>query len=164
MTIEEVIGLLEMQEEILQFSHFTNGDAWELGRALVEEGRRRKAAIIVSIRLNNGFTVFQYAFDGTSEYNAQWVERKHNTVSATNHSSLLLYMTLKLNNETLEDAHLDPKKYETSGGGFPIHVEEVGVIGSIVISGLDPVSDHDVIVRALSKYLHIDEVPRIRAV
>ena len=27
MTIDEVISVLEMQEEILQFSHFTNADA-----------------------------------------------------------------------------------------------------------------------------------------
>jgi len=164
MTIEEVIRLLEMQEEILQFSHFTNADAWELGHALVDECRRKNASAIISIRLNNGFTVFQYAFDGTSEYDAQWVGRKHNTVSATNHSSLLLCMQLKQNDETLEDVRLDPKKYEISGGGFPICIEEVGVIGSIVISGLDPVSDHDVIIKAVGKYLHVDEVPRIRAV
>ena len=31
MTIEELLKVLEMQEEILQFSHFTHGDAgsWE---------------------------------------------------------------------------------------------------------------------------------------
>lgn len=164
MTIEEVIRLLEMQEEILQFSHFTNADAWEVGHVLVEECRRRNAAAIISIRLNNGFTVFQYATDGTSEYNAQWVARKHNTVATTNHSSLLLCMQLKRNDETLEDIHLDPKQYEISGGGFPIYIEEVGVIGSIVISGLDSVSDHDVIIKTISKYLHVAEVPRIRAV
>lgn len=164
MTIEELIGLLEMQEEILQFSHFTNGDAWEIGRLLVEEGRRRKASIIVSIRLNNGLRVFQYAFDGISEYNAQRAERTHNTVSLTNRSSLHLYMTLKQNDKTMADVRLDPVSYETAGGGFPIHVEEVGVIGSIVISGIDPVSDHDLIVKTVSKYLHVDEVPRIRSV
>ena len=31
MTIEEVITVLAMQEEILQFGHFTNEDAWALG-------------------------------------------------------------------------------------------------------------------------------------
>ena len=30
MTVEELIAMLEMQEEILQFNHFTNEDAWEL--------------------------------------------------------------------------------------------------------------------------------------
>lgn len=164
MTIEEVIRLLEMQEEILQFSHFTHADAWELGHILTEECKRRSAAGIISIRLNNGFTVFQYAFDGTSQYDVQGVGRKHNTVTATNHSSLLLCMQLKQNNETLEDIRLDPMQYEISGGGFPIFIEEVGVIGSIVISGLDPAADHDVIIKAVSKYLHVDEVPRIRTV
>ena len=37
MTIEELLKVLEMQEEILQFSHFTNGDAWELGNLIVLE-------------------------------------------------------------------------------------------------------------------------------
>ena len=37
MTIDELIAMLEMQEEILQFSHFTNEDAWELGSILTSE-------------------------------------------------------------------------------------------------------------------------------
>ena len=40
MTVEELIAMLEMQEEILQFSHFTNGDAWELGNLIVLEEER----------------------------------------------------------------------------------------------------------------------------
>ena len=43
-----------------------------------------------------------------------------------------------------------------------MRVEEVGVIGGILVSGLDHVSDHDLIVKCVSRYLHIDEVPRIR--
>ena len=39
MTIEELLKVLEMQEEILQFSHFTHGDAWELGNIIVMEAR-----------------------------------------------------------------------------------------------------------------------------
>lgn len=161
MTMEEVIRLLEMQEEILQFSHFTNADAWELGRVLVDECKRRSTSVLISIRLNNGFILFQHALDGTNEHNQQWVEWKHNTVRATNHSSLLLFMKLKQNEESLEDIRLDPKVYTESGGGFPILIEEVGAIGSIIVSGLDHVSDHDVIIKSISKHLHVDEVPRI---
>ena len=57
MTIDELIAVLEMQEEILQFSHFTNEDAWELGNVIVAEAKRRKLPVAVSIRLNNGLTV-----------------------------------------------------------------------------------------------------------
>lgn len=41
MTMDELIKVTEMQEEILQFSHFTNSDAWELGNLIVLEARRR---------------------------------------------------------------------------------------------------------------------------
>ena len=59
MTMDEVITVLSMQEEILQFSHFTNEDAWELGMMLVAESRRRGLDCAVSIRRNNGYTVFK---------------------------------------------------------------------------------------------------------
>lgn len=164
MTIEQVMEVLEMQEEILQFSHFTNADAWTLGTMLVSEAQRRGARPLISIRLNNGFTVFQYGFDGTNLCNENWVSRKQKTVMVTEKSSLHLAMALRQTGETLEDMLLDPKEYVASGGGFPIRIEEVGVIGSILVSGMDPVSDHDLIIKAVSKYLHVDEVPRIRAV
>ena len=86
MTIDEVISVLEMQEEILQFSHFTNADAWTLGNMLVAEAQRRGASVMISIRLNNGFTVFQYGFDGTNLYNENWISRKQKTVMVTEKS------------------------------------------------------------------------------
>ena len=49
------------------------------------------------------------------------------------------------------------------GGGFPIRVEEVGVIGVILVSNQNHFVNHDIIIRAVSRYLHVDEVPRIRA-
>lgn len=77
-------------------------------------------------------------------------------------SSLYTYMLLRKNEETMENLFLDEKEYACCGGGFPVRVEEVGVIGAILVSGLDHVSDHDFIVKCVSRYLHIDEVPRIR--
>lgn len=164
MTVEEVIKVLEMQEEILQFSSFTNGDAWELGNMILMEARRLGVQVAVSIRLNNGCTVFQYMMDGTNPYHEKWLERKYQTVRLTEKSSLRLYMTLKMNEETLEDMYLNPAEYAACGGGFPIRIEEVGVIGAVSISGLDHVSDHDLLIKSISKYLHVAEVPRIRAV
>lgn len=162
MTIDELIAMLEMQEEILQFSHFTNEDAWEVGNIIVAEAKRRRLPVAVSIRLNSGYTVFQYAADGTNLQNERWMTRKHNTVKTLEHSSLHSCMLLRKNEESLADWFLDAKEYAVCGGGFPVRVEEVGVIGSIIVSGLDHVSDHDLIIKCISRYLHVDEVPRIR--
>lgn len=162
MTIDELIAMLEMQEEIIQFSHFTNEDAWELGNVIVAEAKRRKLPVAVSIRLNNGYTVFQYGADGTNLHNEAWLKRKCNTVRTLERSSLYTYMLLRKSEESLSSLFLDERDYACCGGGFPIRVEEVGVIGAILVSGLDHVSDHDLIVKCASRYLHIDEVPRIK--
>lgn len=162
MTMDELIAMLEMQEEILQFSHFTNEDAWELGNIIVAEAKRRKLPVAVSIRLNSGYTVFQYAADGTNLHNENCMRRKFNTVKTLEKSSLSTYMLLRKSGENVNSLFLDEKDYAASGGGFPIRVEEVGVIGAILVSGLDHVTDHDLIVKCLGRYLHIDEVPRIR--
>ncbi len=162
MTIDELIAMLEMQEEILQFSHFTNEDAWELGCILVAEAKRRKLPVAVSIRLNNGAVPFQYESNGITLDNEEWMERKQNTVRRMEKSSFLVCMLLKKAEQTLEDWRLDAGEYAAAGGAFPIRVEEVGVIGSVVVSGLDHISNHDLLVKCISHYLHIDEVPRIR--
>ena len=161
-TAEEILKILEMQEEILQFTHFTNADAWELGSLMVEEAIRGDLHIAISIRLNNGLIVFQHFLDGTKLHNEQWVTRKFNTVRVMETSSLFLYAKLNNRNQTMEDQFLDEKDYACCGGGFPIRVEETGVIGAVIVSGMNHVADHDFIIKCLSKYLHMDEVPRIK--
>lgn len=164
LTIDEAIKVLEMQEEILQFSHFTNDDAWELGNLLVATAKKLDVSIAVSIRLNSGYTIFQHGFAGTNLINEKWMQRKFNLVKMTEKSSLYAYMLLQHTGETLEDWGLNTKECAASGGAFPIRIEEVGVIGALIVSGLDHVSDHDLLIKCISKYLHVDEVPRIKAV
>ena len=50
MTMDELMKVLDMQEDILQFTHFTNADAWELGTMILMEARRRGAQIGIMIR------------------------------------------------------------------------------------------------------------------
>lgn len=162
MTMDEVITVLSMQEEILQFSHFTNEDAWELGLMLVAESRRRGLDCAVSIRRNNGYAVFKYAGNTTNLNNDRWMDRTFNTVRTLEKSSLLVYSELQKNEETMVDIALDPKEFSCMGGGFPVRVEEVGVVGAIMVTNQNHYINHDIIVKTLGRYLHIDEVPRIR--
>ncbi len=161
-TLEEVMKILELQEEILQFTHFTHADAWELGNMIVQEAKKREQNVAVSIRLNSGLIVFQYLFDGKTQMNEDWLQRKFHTVRDTESSSLFLYTKLAKTERTMQDVYMDEKIYANSGGGFPIRVEEVGVIGAVIVSGLNHVADHDLVIKCLSKYLHTDEVPRIK--
>lgn len=161
MMLEESIRILAMQEEILQFSHFTNEDAWELGRLMVAEAARNHLPVAVSIRLNNGYTVFQYGFSGTNYNNELWMSRKFNTVRNMEMSSLRLFMILKKNGETLEERGLNSQDYVACGGGFPIRVSGVGVIGSVIVSGLDHMADHEFAMACISQYLRIDGIPRL---
>lgn len=107
MTIDELLGLLDMQEEILQFSHFTNADAWEVGNCIVAEAIKRKLPVAVSIRLNNGLTVFQYASDSVNLQSERWLQRKMNTVRTLERSSLYTSVLLRKSEETLADWYLD---------------------------------------------------------
>ena len=145
--IEELLAMLEMQEEILQFTHFTNEDAWELGKLIVSEIQRQKLPVAVTIRLNNGYTVFRYAANGTNIQNENWMQRKFNTVRTLETSTLHAAMLLKKSEQTLADWFLDEKEYAAAGGGFPIRLRGTGVIGSICVSGYpDHVDDHQLII------------------
>ncbi len=159
---EEVEKILNMQEEILQFEHFTNEDAIELGNIMLSEAKIRGLHAAISIRRSNGAIVFQAMMDGTTPDNLEWIERKFNTVIRVESSSLLWFMKEKNNDITMQNKALDDSFYATCGGGFPIRVEEAGVVGAILVSGLSHAADHDFIVKCLSKYLHTDEVPRIQ--
>ena len=89
--LDEFVKVLDMQEEILQFTHFTNQDAWELGSIMVIEAKKRNLPVSIRIELNNGHCVFQYSADGTTLRNQMWLERKIRTVKLMEKSSLNFY-------------------------------------------------------------------------
>ena len=76
-------------------------------------------------------------------------------------SCLRLFMDLKMNQEELKDRGLNDEEYVACGGGFPIRVAGAGVIGSIIVSGLDHMADHEFAVACISQYLRVDEIPRL---
>lgn len=160
-TVEEIRKILDMQEEILQFNHFTNDDAVALGNFMLQEAIRKDLHIAISIRRTSGLIVYQAMQDGANLDNAAWMNRKFNTVLRTEVSTLSWFMRLKQNDQTMADKFMDENVYACAGGGFPVRVEDAGLVGIILVSGMNHVQDHDFIVKSLSKYLHMDEVPRI---
>lgn len=148
--IAEVIG----QEERLQFTTFSHDDAWMLGSRLRIIALERHHAITIDIALGEQ-TLFHCALPGTSAHNDVWIERKKRTVREFGASSYLVGLRFPiLDAHALEDAPwMDPRQFAGFGGGFPLTIRGVGVVGTIAVSGLPHQVDHALIVEALTAQL-----------
>lgn len=164
MNREDYIKLNEIvlkQEELLRFSRFSNRDAWELGSFLVERVYDQKQELAIAIRKLNGNILFQHVTKGTNLNNQNWMKRKFNTVSLMERSSLGAWATAYINDEQVNTHGLDGKDYIFCGGGFPICLKTGEMVAILTVSNLPHEQDHDFIVKALSEWLHIDQLPEI---
>jgi uncharacterized protein (UPF0303 family) len=140
---------LAAEEDELQFTGFTNEDAWQLGSALVEVGVRQAAPIAIDIS-RNGQQLFHAALHGTTPDNDSWIQRKSRVVNRFGHSSLYVRQASIERGTTFEaEFGLDPEQYAAHGGGFPILVRDVGPVGVVVVSGLPQLDDHRMVVAAI---------------
>lgn len=156
MSAAEDIARIVDQERALVFSRFDEGIAFEIGSAIRAEGLARAYPIIVDIQLWDR-PLFYAALPGSTATNANWARRKRNVVRMIGKSTYRLVLEKDRPDRTFPPGDgLDPADYVLAGGGFPIRVEGVGVIGAIAVSGLPERQDHGVIVTALCKHLGLD--------
>lgn len=150
---DDLLQELLQQEEELQFTSFTNEMALELGMALLNAARTRGQPVTIDIT-RHGQQLFHYAMSGTSADNDHWIRRKNNVVARFGHSSYYVGRQLASMGQSMEEKYLLPSsEYAAHGGAFPLIVRDVGVVGSITISGLPQAEDHEVIVTTLRAFL-----------
>ncbi len=156
--LQTLIEQLQTQQELLQFRRFTNDDAIDLGSRIVAVARERGLVVTVDIR-RHGHQLFHAALPGTTPDNDSWIERKVRVVNRFNDSSYLVGRRLALAGRSVDVAHgLDPLLYAAHGGSFPIIVRDVGVVGTVTVSGLPQAEDHALVVEALAVFLGIEPV------
>ena len=144
---------LEAQERRLVFRQFTYDDAWALGSLLVELARERQAPVAVDIH-RAGQQLFHAALPGSTPDNDAWILRKRRVVERYGASSYLVGARFRAKGTTFEESsRLDADAYAAHGGAFPINVENVGVIGTVTVSGLPQLQDHRFVVEALEQFL-----------
>ncbi|WP_448628475.1 heme-degrading domain-containing protein [Geodermatophilus sp. URMC 64] len=147
------VAELAAEEQELQFTSFTNDDAWDLGSALVAAARRDGAPVAVEIS-RNGHRLFHVALPGATPDNASWIERKTRVVQRFGHSSLYVRQASIERGTTFEEEFgLDPQLYAAHGGAFPVLVRSVGPVGAVVVSGLPQLADHRMVVAAIRAHL-----------
>jgi uncharacterized protein (UPF0303 family) len=143
------------EEQALQFSSFTNDDAWALGRALVEAARAQSAPVAIDVT-RNGQQLFHAALPGATADNDDWIQRKIRVVQRYGHSSLAVGQLWRERGTTFEEAlALNPQRYAAHGGAFPVIVHSVGPVGTVAVSGLPQLEDHRLVVSAIRAYLFL---------
>ena len=149
----EILAALLEQEAQLQFEDFSHQTAWELGSAIKKEAEARRQNVAIDITLN-GQVLFSYAMPLTTVDNLEWINRKKRVVHRYQHSSWYMGHYYRSKGKSIEESSLvDPKLYAPYGGSFPLTIRNVGVIGSITVSGLPQEQDHQLVVDVLARFL-----------
>jgi uncharacterized protein (UPF0303 family) len=144
---------LRQQEEEIQFASFTNDTALAVGMALLQEAKKRGKSVAIDIT-RSGLQLFHFAMEGTSIDNGEWIKRKNNVVNRFGHSSYYVGTYLKKAGQTIEEKYLiSSSDYAAHGGAFPLIIRNVGVVGTITVSGLPQQEDHELVVTTLRQFL-----------
>ena len=86
--------------------------------------------------------------------NDRWIERKVRVVDRFHASSYLVGRGFAVRGEALDEAFgVNPADYAAHGGAFPIRIRDVGVVGTITVSGLPQAEDHALVVEAIELFL-----------
>ena len=151
--LTRLVAEVEQQERELRFATFSNDDAWELGALLVELAMERELAVTVDIRRGRQ-QLFHAARPGTSPDNDSWIDRKVRAVDRFGMSSYLLGLRYRAAGTTFaEKTQLSVQRYAAAGGSLPVHVEGVGIVGTVTVSGLSQAEDHALVVEAIRRFL-----------
>ena len=131
----------------------TSTRAWRLGLALVEAGRARDLPIAIDIR-RDGQQLFHAALPGSAPDNDAWLRRKTRVVERFGMASFHVGERARQEGTTFEEQmRLPPDEYAAHGGAFPITVRGVGVVGTVAVSGLPQLEDHELVVAVLTEVL-----------
>lgn len=151
--LRDLIASLEAQEAALVFTRFDNADAWRLGRAMAEAATERQLPVTIDIR-RHGQQLFHAALPGTTAENDAWIDRKVNVVNRFAASSYLVGRRLAARGASLDEAlGVEPRLFAAHGGAFPVRVRDVGVVGTVAVSGLPQADDHAFVTEMIGAFL-----------
>lgn len=147
------IDQLEVQERELVLQQADLGSLHELGRLMSKAAAERELPVVIQIR-SGGRLVYVAALPGSTASNDEWATRKARVAQHFEQSSLLVRMLHERDGNDVNTRHaLSPELFQAYGGAFPLRAHGVGVIGTVVVSGLPQVDDHAFVVQQLKTFL-----------
>lgn len=155
---ENKLAALARQEQVLQFETFNSEVALELGLKLVEAARGKAKPMSVNIT-RDGQVLFAHAMTGASKDQADWIRRKNNLVNRVGHSSFYVHTEVVGRGGNIDAIpDMDVRDYAAHGGSFPLIIKGTGPVGTITVSGLPGVDDHQLVIDVLKAFLKVDGV------
>lgn len=139
---------------------FSADIARKLGEIAINLASRRNLPVAVSIAQPQG-PIFFCALEGSSADNAEWIRRKQNTVFHFGKSSLEVGGMFAREGWSLASHGLSASDYTLYGGGVPLRVSNAGIVAVMSVSGLDDVSDHELVIEALCSHLGIPPIDTV---
>jgi uncharacterized protein (UPF0303 family) len=147
------IDQLEAQERDLVLERADLATLHDLGRLMSKVAAERRLPIVIQIRAGARL-VYVAALPGSTASNDQWAARKARLAEHFEQSSLLVRLHHERDGQDVHTAHtLSPDLYQAHGGAFPLRARGVGVIGSVVVSGLPQIEDHAFVIEQLEVFL-----------
>ncbi|MEE6132519.1 heme-degrading domain-containing protein [Priestia sp. GS2] len=152
-SVEKLLEKVVRQEKELVLQQFTNDQALQIGTAIIDTAKSKGKAVTVNIK-RNGQTLFHYAMEGAIPDHEEWIKRKSNVVLRHHHSSYYMKLYCELKDRSYEQFYAaDPQEFEAVGGSFPISIKNVGVVGSVTVSGMSQEEDHALVAGTIRNFL-----------
>ena len=148
-SLDDVIA----QEERLVLPRADLGSLYALGRRMADEALARGLPLLIQVRLG-GRVVFSASLPGSTASNERWATRKARLASWFEQSSLRVRLEHEPDGSSVHHLHSLPvDEFAAHGGAFPLRVDNVGAVGTVVVSGLPQLDDHAFVVEMLEAHL-----------
>lgn len=140
--LDQKIRELQELQKSLVLKKFDEEDAWSMGSFMREEAAKNNYVCGMAINLNRK-TAFHVSMPNAAPLSDLWLRRKQNTVLEFCKSSFEVKYMMERFGQTLTSRYgLPHEDYAAMGGGFPIAVEGVGIVGAVAVTGLPEETDH----------------------
>lgn len=131
---------------------FTLDDAVRLGLHATALAREEALPIIVEVH-HGDRVAFKAALPGSVPDSDHWIVRKARVVRRWQRSTLEMRLAAQEGGTTFNEHWLVPEsEYAAHGGGVPILVTGVGLVGGIYASGMPQLEDHGFLIRVLRTF------------
>ncbi|WP_320203601.1 heme-degrading domain-containing protein [Agrobacterium rosae] len=145
------IANLVDEQSALQLEGFDYDFAWELGSLI--RSRAQSDALAVAIQVRHGRdVVFATLVGGATIDNFDWTRRKCAVAHRFHRSSLQIRLEAEAGGYDFNARfRLPVEDYVASGGGVPLLLKGGTLIGTVAVSGLPNVEDHNLVTSTLRK-------------